>query len=124
EDRLQGVGLYLGKIDFGNLAAGTRRNISGTVRVDGEGKYIEVDETAERDGSVQLRPLALPKTLLTGNNLVRVWGKVISSSAASNSFVIKNGYGEITVRGRTAQVDDFVVVTGIATPNGVRYLER
>ncbi|MBP5094101.1 MAG: hypothetical protein J6332_08655, partial [Abditibacteriota bacterium] len=80
--------------------------------------------TAARDGSVELRPLALPKTLLTGNNLVRVWGKVVSSSSASNSFVIKNGYGEITVRGGTAQVDDFVVVTGIATPNGVRYLER
>ena len=97
----------------------------GIVRSDDDGKYVAVTEIAHVSSGAEVRTIGLTNGILKTNALVRVWGKV--QSVGDDSFVLSTGGGNIIVK--TEKIDapspgDFIIITGIATKNGIRAIER
>ncbi|MBP5718038.1 MAG: hypothetical protein J6X53_03545, partial [Abditibacteriota bacterium] len=96
----------------------------GQVESDGDGKYVRATSIKPVSTGNPVRTLGMTNHILTSNALVRVWGRV--ASVGEGSFILRNAYGDITVKIEAADAPDegnFAVVTGIAGPNGIRAIE-
>jgi hypothetical protein len=106
------------------VSRGDTFNFTGTVREDADGKYVEASAVTPKSSGGSVRVVGMTNAMLDTNALVRVWGRVLSVSG--DSFVISAGGGNVTVKvekGTAPAVGGFAVVTGIASPNGVRAIE-
>ncbi|MBP5718814.1 MAG: carboxypeptidase regulatory-like domain-containing protein, partial [Abditibacteriota bacterium] len=106
------------------VAKGDTFTFEGSVKFDGEGKYAEAVSVTKASSGGSVRALGMINAMLESNTPVRVWGRV--ASADNGSYVINNGFENITVFAEKTQMPNvgaFVIVTGIAAPNGVRAIE-
>ncbi|MBO7394115.1 MAG: hypothetical protein J6U98_07955, partial [Abditibacteriota bacterium] len=123
-DGLHGYRILLPANGATEINAGDKIKFKGIVREDENGKYLEAEELTAGDGEVSVRALGLTNGILDTNTLVLIWGRV--ASADNGSYVINNGFENITVFAEKTQMPNvgaFVIVTGIAAPNGVRAIE-
>ncbi|MBP5094176.1 MAG: hypothetical protein J6332_09035, partial [Abditibacteriota bacterium] len=71
-----------------------------------------------------VKTIGMTNNMLSTNALVRAWGRILSAS--EGTMVINNGSGDVAVRIEcefTPRVGDFVTLTGIAAPTGIRAIE-
>jgi hypothetical protein len=107
-----------------DISAGDLFTFTGVVRQGSDGKYVEVASVTPKGTGEAVRPVGMTNSMLVTNALVRVWGKVVA--IGDGTAVINNGGGDITLllEGNDAPaVGDFMLVTGIAAPNGVRVID-
>ncbi|MBP5718917.1 MAG: hypothetical protein J6X53_08085, partial [Abditibacteriota bacterium] len=108
----------------GSVKGGDSVTFRGVVKRDENGKYVEVAEITSAAAGPAPRAMGLTNTTLDTNVLVRVWGRVVAVNG--DTFVIDNGSGGvIVIREKTTApaIGSFAVVTGIASPSGVRAME-
>ncbi|MBO7393664.1 MAG: hypothetical protein J6U98_05635, partial [Abditibacteriota bacterium] len=87
-------------------------------------KYVEASSVTPVSSGEPVRVVGMTNAILDTNALVRVWGKV--KSVNGDVFVVSNGGGDVTVKvekGTAPAVGSFAVVTGIASPGGVRAID-
>ena len=97
----------------------------GIVRSDDDGKYVDVSEITPVSSGAEVRTIGLTNGILKTNARVRIWGRVVIPG--EDAYTVSFGCGEITVKTEKCSSPgrgDFVIITGIATKNGIRAIER
>ena len=99
-------------------------NFTGYVREDEDGKYVEAEDIAVISVDNPVRAVGMTNDMLNTNALVRVWGRVAGTT--EDFFVINTACGDVIIfpeKNEMPEDGSFVIVTGIASPGGVRAVD-
>ena len=99
-------------------------NFTGYVREDADGKYVEAEDIVVIAVGDPVRAVGMTNDMLNTNALVRVWGRVAGTT--EDFFVINTAAGDVIVFPEKNEMPEdgrFVIVTGIASPCGVRAVD-